>query len=514
MNILKEIPQCHWVWFWSGNWPLLDGWYYFSKEMEDYFVKFCGIPARIMHGFYVNGIATEYHAQEEYDKMEAFLLKKFEKDPDFIMRSIKDHGKLAKKDITALKKIRKIQVTKKSNEEIIKIFKKTREHFIYNSSIDIYVMYIEKFFVPILQKYLEKRLKELSKSEKLPEYMETLIMPIKPSRVFKQRTELFIIIEEIRKNKEMVKMIQQKKEMKALFDKYPVIAKKIEEHVQKHCWLHMVVNAPLLTKEELWEEITKIIDNNEPFTIKSRRIGDNYNPKIKEKKQKLIDELHPDEKMRTLIKSLAEIAFIRTEDNAVGGESSYQIIPLYNEIAKRLGISYQDLKQLTPEEVVSFLEKGKNVAKPFLQERYQLTYRFKHNGERGLYFGKEADKCRKAIEKQIKKGRKDKDVFYGTPASLGKATGRVKLGLSYEQAMKIKQGEILVAPSTSAYYVPAMRKAAAIITEFGGMTSHAGIVARETKVPCIVGVERITTILKDGDLIEVDADKGIIKKVK
>ena len=80
--------------------------------------------------------------------------------------------------------------------------------------------------------------------------------------------------------------------------------------------------------------------------------------------------------------------------------------------------------------------------------------------------------------------------------------------------MKIKQGEILVAPSTSAYYVPAMRKAAAIITEFGGMTSHAGIVARETKVPCIVGVERITTILKDGDLIEVDADKGIIKKVK
>ena len=66
----------------------------------------------------------------------------------------------------------------------------------------------------------------------------------------------------------------------------------------------------------------------------------------------------------------------------------------------------------------------------------------------------------------------------------------------------------MVANST---YVPAMEKAGAIITDEGGLLSHAAIVSRELKVPCVVGTKIATRVLKDGDKIYVDADKGIVK---
>ena len=78
----------------------------------------------------------------------------------------------------------------------------------------------------------------------------------------------------------------------------------------------------------------------------------------------------------------------------------------------------------------------------------------------------------------------------------------------------MKKGDILVAVTTHPDYVPAMQKAAAIVTEEGGILSHAAIVSREIRIPCIVGTKQVTKVLKDGDLIEVDANKGIVRKLR
>ena len=58
-----------------------------------------------------------------------------------------------------------------------------------------------------------------------------------------------------------------------------------------------------------------------------------------------------------------------------------------------------------------------------------------------------------------------------------------------------------------------LKKAAAIVTEYGGITSHVAIVSRELNVPSVIGVPKVTRILKDGDLVEVDADNGIVRKI-
>ncbi|MFA4834057.1 MAG: PEP-utilizing enzyme [Patescibacteria group bacterium] len=95
-----------------------------------------------------------------------------------------------------------------------------------------------------------------------------------------------------------------------------------------------------------------------------------------------------------------------------------------------------------------------------------------------------------------------------------KIKGRVKICLFDKKLPKFKKGEILVSSMTMPNFLPAIKKAAAIVTDEGGMTCHASIIAREMKKPCIVGTKIATQIFKDGDIVEVDAGKGIVKKLK
>ena len=67
---------------------------------------------------------------------------------------------------------------------------------------------------------------------------------------------------------------------------------------------------------------------------------------------------------------------------------------------------------------------------------------------------------------------------------------------------------------TTPDFVPLMQKSAAIVTDIGGLLSHAAIVSREFNIPCIVGTQYATKVFKDGDMVEVDADKGVVRKIQ
>ncbi len=99
----------------------------------------------------------------------------------------------------------------------------------------------------------------------------------------------------------------------------------------------------------------------------------------------------------------------------------------------------------------------------------------------------------------------------GMIAMRGKARGKVKIIFKIEEISKVEKGDILVAPMTTPDYIIAMDKAAAFVTDEGGITSHAAIIAREFGKPCIVGTENATRIFKDNDLVFVDADEGIVR---
>jgi pyruvate, water dikinase len=99
-------------------------------------------------------------------------------------------------------------------------------------------------------------------------------------------------------------------------------------------------------------------------------------------------------------------------------------------------------------------------------------------------------------------------ILSGSPASPGIGTGHVKIVHSPRDIGKVLQGDILVSKMTSPDFVPAMKKAAAIVTDEGGQTSHAAIVSRELGIPCVVGTKEATSKLREGYAVTVDGTKG------
>jgi pyruvate,water dikinase len=99
-------------------------------------------------------------------------------------------------------------------------------------------------------------------------------------------------------------------------------------------------------------------------------------------------------------------------------------------------------------------------------------------------------------------------LISGLAASPGEATGRVRVLSSPSESDQFRDGEVLVAAMTNPDWVPTMRRAAALVTDGGGMTCHAAIVARELRVPCVVGTRKATQVLREGELVTVDGTSG------
>lgn len=96
----------------------------------------------------------------------------------------------------------------------------------------------------------------------------------------------------------------------------------------------------------------------------------------------------------------------------------------------------------------------------------------------------------------------------GAVAFKGVVRGFVRRVMGHKQIDQVQEGEILISPMTMPDFIPAMKKAAAFVTDEGGILSHAAIVAREFEKPCVVGTGIATKRLRDGDIIEVNADEG------
>ena len=102
------------------------------------------------------------------------------------------------------------------------------------------------------------------------------------------------------------------------------------------------------------------------------------------------------------------------------------------------------------------------------------------------------------------------ELVRGLGAAPGAASGPARIVASLDGSGALAEGDVLVAHMTAPDWVPLMRKAAAIVTDAGGMTCHAAIVSRELGIPCVVGTAEATRVLRDGELITVDAGRGVI----
>ena len=105
------------------------------------------------------------------------------------------------------------------------------------------------------------------------------------------------------------------------------------------------------------------------------------------------------------------------------------------------------------------------------------------------------------------------DLVKGQVGFPGIVKGPVKVLRTTNQVKEVQDNDIIVSPMTIPEFLPAMKKAAAFVTDEGSSLCHAAIVARELKKPCVIGTKIATQVLKDGDLVEVDAEKGVVRKI-
>lgn len=179
-------------------------------------------------------------------------------------------------------------------------------------------------------------------------------------------------------------------------------------------------------------------------------------------------------------------------------------------VAKKYKIKRSLLEYLTIHEYKDFIN-TKILPKNLSSRRTFVLIEHLGKGSKVLPY-KEAVSKLKTLEGRIK--QPVASTIKGNVAYRGLACGKVRLVSVIKDASKIKKGEILVTAMTDPRYVPAMKKAAAIVTDEGGITCHAAIVSRELGIPCVIGTKIATQLLKDGDLVEVDANKGLVKILK
>lgn len=103
------------------------------------------------------------------------------------------------------------------------------------------------------------------------------------------------------------------------------------------------------------------------------------------------------------------------------------------------------------------------------------------------------------------------DDLRGHPGSAGVVTGRARIIGSITDADKLEPGEILVAPTTAPPWTPLFAVAGGIVTDTGGILSHCAVVAREYQIPAVVGCGNATSVIRDGQTIEVDGTQGVVR---
>lgn len=356
--------------------------------------------------------------------------------------------------------------------------------------------------------------------DRFNEYFALLTQPSEMSFNVIYNNLISKAIDEINSDKKLKEFIMDKKLRETLsseeiinkineFNKFKII---IEKLVDDFYWMKTTwAGGKYLTKKEFVDEIYEYVKNNETFIYTNES-------KIKElerSKKEIMKLIKNNKELVSLIKITEFTAKWQDERKIRMLEGVLILQRFTTEISKRTDIKEEDLKYLLTQEL-DLLDENKllennnrDKIRKMLSERREKSGYLYLNNEMTIITGQDYDDFFKEFDLKNKK-----DVFKeisGMCASVGKVIGYVKVCKNIEDVKKLKKGDILVTSMTRPEFLQAMKKSAAIITDEGGLTCHAAIVSRELGKPCIIGTKFATKILKDGMLVEVNANHGVVK---
>ncbi|MBI4453572.1 hypothetical protein HY636_02920 [Candidatus Woesearchaeota archaeon] len=345
----------------------------------------------------------------------------------------------------------------------------------------------------------------------------------------KEQLALYKIASKIKKTNVLYKLFSyDDSDMIAIkiWEDAPEIKKEIEKLIKEYWWTSIgwsswderTIGSYIEALKKIFKENPNVEDEIERITL--------FVMNAKKERERLAKEVRFDKEMNSLIDIFDHYVEIHDWRKEIQMKTLVVMNKFLHELSRRYGGKFDDLLWCWPEEIMIYIKNGafgSNSEKSENPEKGEIDLEKIRARKEAFFFMVREDGIEQHTGEMAIKRRKEElaaDVaniqdFRGIIASLGKAQGHVKICFSSSEALqKIKQGDIIVASMTMPDYLPAMKKASAIVTDEGGATSHAAIVSRELKIPCIVGTKIATKILSDGELIEVNANHGVVRRLK
>lgn len=440
----------------------------------------------------VDGEATFAFNMDEWGEMGKITFEKI-KDKRFVEEiefNIKENAKRLNEFCERLEKLNVLALT---NKQIVQLFKEYQEH-----NTELYTWGNFPVFSDFVVSYLSEAITEILKRknpEKLGEYFSILTTP---------KEETFAKQEE----NDFLKLISLIKSEGGFDLKNRRINEAFIGHVNKYKWIPYGYSGPAWDAQYFIDRIVGFLNSEQD----EKKILEDYYNERKELfvlQKRLEQELNFTSEELHLINVARLFVYIKPFRKDTLYFSYYHMEKLLEEVAKRLKITINQARYIEDKEMLAALEKGK-INKNILNQRIKKSV-IVFDGSTHFYHGKTADKIISEFEYEKADGIKE---LRGQTACPGFVKGRVKIVRKPSDMEKFNPGDILVSPATNPNIVPAMQKAWAIITDEGGVTCHAAIVSREWGTPCIIGTKIATKVLKDGDYVHVDANKGVIKIIK
>ncbi len=297
--------------------------------------------------------------------------------------------------------------------------------------------------------------------------------------------------------------------------KHPQVNYKLQQHAKEYSWLmNNYKRGQPLPESYFYSRARHVLSENKHLDEEIRAIKKQFRLSLN-KKRALIKKVQAG-----LLKFYAQKVIgdaIAWQDDRKGWQMRAQevIYRFLQEFSRRKKVSLDKWYYLTPKETWAVLVGALRFPHRDVKARQKRMLVVVDYNDYRIFTGRVAEKFYR-IYRTNYKSDKDREVkgIVGSRGQPGILRAKVQILHSPSQVKTFKKGRVLVAELTSPDYIGAIRKASAIVTDHGGLTSHAAVVAREFNIPCIVGTKNATQAFSSGDLIEIDSNTGVVRRVK
>lgn len=455
-------------------------------------------------GYLADGVCEFYHPRPMLARVALFYWRRQQKDPNFI-NSLKQHWQEheAKELERIIKKIEKTSLSELSGAGFLRLFQEFTAVYerLWREAIFLDAFDLEG------EKILEQALVKTKVKARAGD-LSLLTTVTDLSTLQREQQSLLGLAVLIKRNRKLAQAILAGESAKNLKRDWPVFGRQLEQHANSFHWLYNDYAIVRRLDEKFFLDRLRA-RLAEPDKMKAAAAAIARVKQAPAVKRRLIKELRLPASLINAIDFLVALAVWRDRRKAGNQMASGALRLFAGEAAQRAGWGIEAVEHLFYWEIRSLLSARKSRLHELTTLRRRGMFWTGRPDAATVYYGPAGKKLRQFFNKAVTGGKE----LSGRPAFPGVARGTVKIVLNQRDFAKMKPGDVLAAHNTRPEFVPVMKLAGAIITEEGGITSHAAIAARELKIPCLVGVQGAVSILRDGDRVEVDAAKGLIKRI-